>query len=500
LIENPISTATKRGPETSLVQSVRLPLNWMSKLAFFLIAMLLAGCGVKASPNQVEIVKSATNVPAREMSTPPRITSTLQPTPKEPVSPTLTPTRTATTIPIRKISLPHDLLFLSDGKLMRWSHTQSEPRPAIIDVLDYSASVDGSKIAVVRKTGITANGVETFDLTILDTWSGNFVTLLGSTERLAAFRISPDGDWLALMNGLQQIYLLPTDGSDDGELISECQSDSAGDCNDLSWSPDSLEVIWDDARGIWQAGPDELLPRLVISNQLNIPDPKGQMISKQVQFHGLSWSPFGRYVLTRIQPNGSDVSWQAVVDTSLGRMAEIPTSYRLDQPNALAFWLKNGNLAVVHRDDKQTNRPVTLESWQILPTRPDLMRLEFRWEFDDKQLEAFKVGQHTDGLPMTPCQLNDRTLSLAWNSSQLDGPGGLFTFDIKYGILEKIAEIPAHIVKATWTPEGNAALVQGSDGTLRFVSIDGSTISDLTNRIGQQTCCFTWLADETGLN
>ena len=153
-------------------------------------------------------------------------------------------------------------------------------------------------------------------------------------------------------------------------------------------------MIWDDARGIWQAGPSKLLPSLVISNQLEIADPKGQMTRKQVQFHGLAWSPFGRYFLTRIQPNGSDVSWQAVVDTSLGRMAEIRTSYQLDQPTALVFWLKDGNLAVVHRDENQKDSQVALESWQILPTRPDLMSLDFRWEVDIERLEAFKSSQY----------------------------------------------------------------------------------------------------------
>ncbi len=468
-------------------------------MAICLVAMLLVGCLSESRTTPTGIDKVPTPSLTLNAPKPFQKTFTPSPIPREPAGPTPTPTATPTTIPPGKIALPYDLLYLSEGQLMRWSHTQNNTRPAVIDVVDYSTSLDGSKIAILRKTGLTANAIETFDLTVLDTKSGDFVTLLDATPRPKLFQISPDGAWVVMMNDLQQLYLLPSDGSNTGANISECHNSTVGDCNDLAWSADSQSVIWDDGEGIWQAGPANRLPTLVITNQIDITDPKGQLVRKQVQFHGLNWSPFGRYVLTRIQPIGSNVSWQAVVDTRLRRMVEIPTSYQLEEPTALTFWLQNGNLVVVHRETELTNQPLALESWQILPTREDLMSLEFRWEIGKDQLVGAGRDGQMDGLPTAPCQLNDRTLSLAWNSEQLDGPGSLFTFELKYGILNKIAEVPDHIVSAFWTPEGDAALVKSSDGSLIFIPADGIGLSDITARFGRQTCCYTWLADGTTL-
>ncbi len=467
----------------------------LSGMAILLVAMLFVGCQASPPPTATRIIATSP-APSMVALVPSARLSPTIPATEAPSLPSATPTSTPTVIPASKIALPHDLLFLSDGRLMRWSHIQGTLQTAVIDVAGYSTSQDGAKIAILRKTGITANAIETFDLTILDTSSGNFVTLLNSLPRLADFKISPDGRWIAVMNDLQQLYILPTDGSDSGAKIAECRSGPEGDCNDLAWSVDSLAVLWDDSSGIWQAGPNAHLPVLVASNQIKILDPKDQITQKQVQFHGLSWSPFGRYVLTRIQPLGSNVSWQAIVDTRTGRIAEIPTSYQLDEPSASTHWLTNGNLLVIHGESEPETQGVALEIWQILPTRDDLMSLDFRWDIGDGQSIVFNGNEQVNSLPITVCQLTDRTLSLAWNTARLDGPGELFTFDIKYGILNKIAELPAHIVKTLWTPEADAALVQSSDGTLTYVSADGNILSDLTNRIGRQSCCFTWLADE----
>jgi hypothetical protein len=473
--------------------------NWRilftSSITITLIAMLLAGCLSVPQVNPPENAEPATPAPSSSQTPifplPATPVSVLQ----SPTSPAPTLTRTPTLIPSGSITLPYDLLFLSGGRLMRWSHIQNINRTAVIDVIDYSASQDGSRIAILRKTGIAANAVETFDLTILDTGNGNFVTLLDAAPRLPAFQISPDGQWVALMNELQQLYLLPSDGSNAGVKISDCQSNQVGDCNDLAWSADSQMVIWDDAQGVWQAGPASLLPVQAIANPLDIADPEGQLIRKQVQYHGLDWSPFGRYVLTRIQPIGSNVSWQAIIDTRLKRLAEIPMSYQLDESTALALWLKNGNLLVIHRGAEQESQAVALESWQILPTRDDLMELDFRWEIPSESLISLGSNIHWEELPTSPCQLNERTLSFVWNSVEVDGPSGLFTFDIKYGSLSKIADLPAHAVNTIWTPDGDAALVMESDGTLIFVPVDGNNISDVTARFGRQTCCYTWLVD-----
>jgi hypothetical protein len=460
-----------------------------------LIAMLLAGCLSDPQVQAPGIVETET--PAFNPSQTPTFPLTATPSvvPQSPTSPAPTLTRTPTPISSSKIALPYDVIFLSGGSLVRWIHTQNITRPAVIDVINYSASQDGSRIAVLRKTGMTANAVETFDLTILDNISGDFVTLLDAAPRLITFQISPDGQWVALMNELQQLYLLPSDGSSAGVKISDCQSNQLGDCNDLAWSADSQMVIWDDAQGVWQAGPSNPLPIQAIANQLDIADPKGELIRKQVQYHGLDWSPFGRYVLTRIQPIGSNVSWLAIIDTRLKRLAEIPVSYQLDEPTALARWLENGNLLVIHREPEQEKRAVVIESWQILPTRDDLMKLDFRREIPGESLVGLNSNSQWKDLPIALCQVNERTLSLAWNSVELDGPSGLFTYDIKYGSLSKIAELPAHIVKTIWTPDGEAALVTGSDGSLTYVPADGKFISDVTTRFGRQTCCYTWLVD-----
>ncbi len=461
-----------------------------------LIVMLLAACQAVPQGELPGTVEAATIAPSPSQTPTVPLTATPAPILKNPTIPASILTQTPAQIPSQKIALPYDLLFLSGGRLMRWSHTQNSVQPAVIDVIDYSASRDGSRIAVLRKTGIAANAVESFDLTILDTINGDFVTLLDTVPRLTAFKISPDGHWVAFMNELQQLYLIPSDGSHAGGLkISDCRSSRIGDCNDLAWSADSQVVIWDDAQGIWQASYTNPLPAQVIDNQLELADPKGELIRKQVQYHGLEWSPFGRYILTRIQPVGSYVSWLAIIDSRLRRLAEIPASYQTDEPAARALWLKNGNLLVIHHLANQGNQSVAIESWQILPTRDNLMGLDFRWEIPSDSLDGFNSTNQWKDLPTSPCQVNDRTLSIAWNSAELDGPSGLFRFDIKYGILDKIADLPAHAVKIIWTPDGDGALVVGSDGSLIFVPLDGINIADLTPRFGHQTCCYTWLVE-----
>lgn len=466
-----------------------------SSMMIAVITMLLVGCLAVPPANSSGIVEPATPTQSTR-STP---TFPLLATPNllltSPTSPAPTSTRTPDPIPASPLALPYDLLYLSAGRLMRWSHTQNTSLPEVIDVIDYSASQDGLRIAVLRKNEIAANAVESFDLTILDTNSGDFVTLLDAAPRLAAFQISPDGRWVALMNELKQLYLFPTDGSEAGLKISDCQSRQVGDCDDLAWSTDSQLVIWDDAQGIWQADPASPLPAQVIDNQLELEDPGGLLIRKQVQYHGLDWSPFGRYILTRIQPISSNVSWQAIIDARLKKWAEIPASYQLDEPAALALWLNNGNLLVIHGEDEQENRAVALESWQILPTSDDLMRLDLRWEIPGDRLVGLSSNKLWKELPTAPSQVNERTLSLAWNSAELGGPGGLFRFDLKYGLLSKIADLPAHAVKIIWAPDGEAALVMGADGSLIFVPADGRAVTDVTTRFGRQTCCYTWLVD-----
>src|SRR5690606_5459963 len=117
-----------------------------------------------------------------------------------------------------------------------------------------------------------------------------------------------------------------------------CLPETAQDCASLIWSADSRELLWNDSRGIWVTQPPRGLARQVLENQISVTDPRGGKTDVQVSFNQLSWSPGGRFALAQVALIGSDVHWQAVLDTRMGRLIQVPDTYTLgeEQPASLA--------------------------------------------------------------------------------------------------------------------------------------------------------------------
>ena len=76
---------------------------------------------------------------------------------------------------------------------MRWDHVTDYSSLLASRVEEFAVSESGKKVALLKTTNITANGVELFVLAILDFDTKQITNLIENTPRLFAISTSADG-------------------------------------------------------------------------------------------------------------------------------------------------------------------------------------------------------------------------------------------------------------------------------------------------------------------
>jgi Tol biopolymer transport system component len=400
-----------------------------------------------------------------------------------------------TTTPLPEMT--SDLLYLTDGKLMRWDHVTDYSSLLASGVEKFAVSESGKKVALIKTTNITANGVELFILAILDFDTKQITNLIENAPPLSAISISADGKWIAYTTdaGNANIIVINTD---DGEQIFEagtCTREDDGSCNKLAWSPDGKNLLWTDDRGIWNFNVESGSSHLLHTNVVRVTDPKGGEGEVSVQFDSLTWSPRGRYVLMEVIPSDSGVRWQGILDTKNGRFAQVPNSFDYSTLDACACWSKDGSLMVGHSGDSAEDRPPYINIWGIVPTHNDLLILEENFELDSQffpslsNLDEFE--QHY--FPNWLSQINENKSYFGLTLIDTNSSPLLFELDLRNGTLSEIIVIPYNPIDVLWSPDGVGALIIGKNSEIIFAPFDGSLMRDLHLRLGEDAQDFIWL-------
>ncbi|MCK4901214.1 MAG: PD40 domain-containing protein [Anaerolineales bacterium] len=409
-----------------------------------------------------------------------------------------------------------DLLFLSLGSLMHWdsdlglvtpvieapeSDLPSEPLASLAmtsgSILKYSADTRFKIIALSRSKGISANGVELFDLAVFDVDYGELITLIDETPRIYQFSISPDGKWVAytLHENVGQIYAIRTNGVGGPIEIGTYEAEDEWKYSQIAWSPDSRSVVWSDASGVWVSNPEEPHPRQILSDTLEVKDFHGDNSNIRVMYTSLAWSPVGRYILSKIQPYQSTVQWQGIIDTRRGHISEVPGSYEFRDPAASANWIQDGYLLVVYGSNAEENRSPSLKTLRVVPTRDDLIIHEEEFLFRPEQFVEFSkdLRDQTELLLDLPTQINKWNQSFVLKSPKIGIQPILFKFDKKSGSLIAIGEIPFDTISVDWSPDGDSALLRGQHGSVLVILAEKPQVIDIGTAWELDPCCINWL-------
>jgi hypothetical protein len=421
-------------------------------------------------------------------------TATTQATEKTSTPPTVVPTSTVASIP----HFSSDLLFLSERRLGRWNDVSDELSLMAANVVSFASSENGHQIALMRSHGITHQNENLFDLDVMDLQTNRTRTLLQDTQQVFLISISPDGQWIAYttqeLGG--SIFLLSTENEASPLKLGNCsQPDHTLNCNNGPvWSLDSRSLAWSDEQGVWVYAMESDQTELAVPGKLEVSDPKGELSHIQVSFSKMSWSPQGRYIKAEISPIGSDVHWQAVLDTRTGRVAEVPDTYTQARTFSELAWLQDGSLCLIHSSNPQQNLGPVAKLWRVLPTRDDLLQElnTFSLQSNDFPSIANNLPDSND-VPAWLESIDNHLVSFALFLPDHPRPGVLFTMDLKYGAVQKINELPYNTQMILWAPDHAGTLVHSQQGEILFIPRDGSAPKNLSPILGSDAKEFRWL-------
>ena len=450
-------------------------------------ATVVGPSGTTSAPSQEPThTATSTGMGHPTISLSPTVHASKSSTPPSPVLPTT-----------QSPEMTSDLLYLTDGKLMRWDHVTDYSNLLASGVEEFAVSESGKKIALLKTTNITANGVELFILAILDFDTKQITNLIENTPRLYAVSISADGKWIAYTTdvGNGTIFVINTDDGEQKFEAGTCNHEDDGSCNKLAWSPDGGNLLWTDDRGIWKFNVELGSSHLLHPNVVRVTDPKGGEGEVSVQFGSLAWSPKGRYVLLEVIPSDSGVRWQGILDTKNGRFAQVPNSSDYSTLDACACWSKDGSLMVGQSGNSAEDRPPNINVWGIVPTHNDLLILDKNFELDSQffpslsNLDEFE--QHY--FPNWLSQINENKSYFGLTLIDTNSNPLLFELDLRNGTLSEIIVIPYNPIDVLWSPDGVGALIIGKNSEIIFAPFDGSLMRDLHLRLGEDAHNFIWL-------
>jgi hypothetical protein len=412
-------------------------------------------------------------------------------------SPTSRPWLTATPGPLPPIT--HDLLFLSNGRLVLWNHvagaleTLAGPGPGESrwspgSVLQFALSAGGTRVALLRTTAAEAAN----ELAALDLATRRLITLAtvsyDSKSRDVSFVLSPDGRWLAYaQSGAPGLSIQSVDEPQQTRSLDACNDETTPGCSQLLWLPDGAWLTWKDVRGVWGVSLSSETPELWLAD------------TPRLIYRPVSWSPSGRFLLAIAELEGSDGPMPyALYDRVSGQLAPMPV-YR--GSGAELVWLHGGSQSGDERlftmQRRSTGPPATGptgEIWRVAPESPGLFVREAVFPLTDDP-EAEPV-EHT-------AELADGRLAFALsnrNAANEQGRGlyvaapGEYTPRRLNGVPPACNDygsdyngIPSLSTKVAWAPDGSA--IVSDCNTLLYVPADGRAPYDVWGVIGVQ---FAW--------
>ncbi len=444
-----------------------------------------------------------------------------------PPKPTTTPTKIVDTTPIlTHTAIPsvedsaiipaHDMLLVSSGDLRLWSSQTGEvsrvfqePESLGTPVSTLSGTqksrvadikLDGKyqRIVILRSRGISANGVEIFDLELMDLTSGTAQVLLEETPAVYNLGISPDGEWVTYTfqpQGGGPIFSINTQDASEPIIIDVCEAETESNCEGITWLEDQNSIMWIDRDGVWLSAPPNFEPVRIVENRVPIIDLEGNERTIEVNYSHLRWSPKGRYLLTDIHPLRSEIHWEGVIDTLRGGVIEVPGSYEYDQPSAAAEWLPDGDLLVLQTQMYGPVQKLQVTIYNVVPTSETLLVQEQAYALDFSEVLSEEVGNKEDVefVPQYIFPESDRTVWTILVFPQDGIHSRLFQLDLKYRLVTKVYETPIGEIGYHWSPYSPEAILAVQPEGLYYFSETLPRVYDINPVLGVDSCCFQWM-------
>lgn len=416
-------------------------------------------------------------------------------------TPTLTPLiteLTTPTLPTHRIpKYSSNLLYLSNDNLMRWDHVTNTVNLLTDNVYEYSVNSGGTVIAVLKKKNIVANGIQLYDLELLDLNSGQITPLKTSIPKIHNITISPDSKRIAYTPNFNggRITSIKTGSPETVVELGFCHQLLDNPCDNISWSPDSKQLIWSDQRGVWINQLNGESPQLITQNQTSIVGPEGESTVIEVSFKDFSWSPSGRYVLATINPKTYLTKWSVIIDTRREIVIEIPGSFQLGNQSNNTTWLQDGSIIVGSGiETSEDGFPVIIQIFEIIPTQENLLQLSNTFQVSDDQLpDPITQSGNLVYLVDWIYQYGNNQINFGVFIGNDNSPVTLLSLMIDKYFINFIRHTPTTTDEILWAPDESGELIVDSDGSVLFADMGDGNISILNQILGSDLSNFYWL-------
>jgi hypothetical protein len=277
--------------------------------------------------------------------------------------------------------------------------------------------------------------------------------------------------------------------------LGSCKDSEYSNCGFISWSPDSNELVWCDSHGIWHINLQQKNSSQLHSGTVTLTDPEGTEIIIDVQFEDLQWAPTGRYLLTKVIPIASGVSWYGILDTATGRLIRVPDSYDQSRKTTSAIWTSDGSLLIAHAGGTVEHQTPFIKNWSVLATHDDLL------------ISHSEYPLNTDLLPFTISRTDTGTSTCISWIPQSDHPNYIFNMvpdssssptsilnlNLDEGVLSKLIDIETGSEQILWSPDNSGALILGPHAKIQFLFLRNGELMDMRPKFGSDASQFHWL-------
>lgn len=417
-----------------------------------------------------------------------------------PPSGILVPTTTAIATEIlpspTSTSLPEytsDLLFISDDDLVRWDQLTKTILPLAKNVFDYSSSKDGLRIAMLRPSQITKNGVRLFNLDILDMRTKQINSVVREIGFLSQLSISPDGRWIAyqLESDPTTIWGVEINHPVAQLELGKCLRADSGSCALSSWAPDGLSLLWQDSLGLWLTKPLKPQSALAASHDMEVLDPKGQKAQINVEYSDFTWSPQGRFGIAQIETQAG-ICWNAVLDTRQGTWIEIPETFDTACPTTSAIgWLDDGRIVAIQPQNAESRSGIRIVLYKLVPTGKEPLVIDQNFNISTQQMPSVAASANSKLRARWPDQTMGDFLNFGVTTT-LGNDVTLFRVDLKKEELENFSTVHISPGELLWSPDSQGVLIQTEQNNPVFFNWMGKEIVEFDSAVIPPNQNFQW--------